>query len=577
MCSGGLGLVRRSFFRQYGGLVEGFRGWGGEDNAWNCKVALLGRSAPTTHREQHVYHLYHLNSGGYQTAAPSGGNPHYLENVALLGRVWAVRSAKQFMEQFPPATPATGSFTLSNGKRRALQSNDTMPVWAYWEGPCPPWIRACRRTIAAHAQQIRFLTPESFDRLWDRDRDIDLSRLRVAHRADYIRAFLLHRYGGLWIDSDCLVMQPLQPLLDVLAAHDFVGHRERSGLISNGFIGACPGSRIASQFYDRVCRILRTRRPLQWTTIGSEPLSAVINDNARGWYELPCERVQPVCWSHPEEFFANCHTADHEQSFDPNALCYMLSNVQINNYSDSHNHPNILDKRTFFSYLLRKSLGEKEQGMPDVCEDIFATHAELYRQYRDESLSGPGSGVAQTQELRERLPLLIASLGIQTLLDAPCGDVNWMRHVNLGETEYIGVDINREIIATNQWLYASPLRRFQRTDLIHEQLPCADAILCRDLLPHLPFDHIIRTIENFKSSGATYMITTTFTNVRPNHDILTGEWRPVNLTLPPFNFPPPMRLISEKCTEGNGAFSDKSLGLWCLADLPLQDMDCGAA
>ena len=36
----------------------------------------------------------------------------------------------------------------------------------------------------------------------------------------------------------------------------------------------------------------------------------------------------------------------------------------------------------------------------------------------------------------------------------------------------------------------------------------------------------------------------------------------------PFNFPPPLRLVNENCTEGDGAYGDKCLGLWRLADLP---------
>lgn len=64
-CSGGLGLVTREFLRRHGGLVEGFRGWGGEDNAWNRKIMLLGRASPTTRQDQHVHHLHHPTSGGY--------------------------------------------------------------------------------------------------------------------------------------------------------------------------------------------------------------------------------------------------------------------------------------------------------------------------------------------------------------------------------------------------------------------------------------------------------------------------------------------------------------------------------
>ena len=49
--SGGIGLVR-SLLQRHGGLVEGFRGWGGEDNAWNHKIALLGRAGYTRRRDR---------------------------------------------------------------------------------------------------------------------------------------------------------------------------------------------------------------------------------------------------------------------------------------------------------------------------------------------------------------------------------------------------------------------------------------------------------------------------------------------------------------------------------------------
>jgi len=567
-CFGGIGLVRRDFLTRHGGYVEGFRGWGGEDNAWNRKVALLGRSAPTMCKDQHVHHLYHQASGGYHFGAASGSNPHYAENVALLRRVWSVREATRFVQQFPAVPPAAGTLTRSNGRARS-RPGEGLPVWSYWEGPCPAWIRACRRTITAHAPRVRLLTPETFDRLRDRDRNIDLSGLCAPHRADYIRAFLLQRYGGLWIDADCLLMQPLQPLLDVLAVHDFIGHRERVGLISNAFIGARPGSRIASAFYDRVCHVLRARKPLYWNALGADPLTAVVAGDAQGWHELACEQVQPICWSHPEEFFAERVPADHERVFDARAICYMLSNGAINNYLAAHAHADLLRDRTFFSFLLRRSLGTDTGDQSSVYEAIFASHVELYRRQGCESLSGLGSCLAQTQELRERLPLLLEDLGVRTLLDAPCGDLNWMQHVHLGVDEYVGVDLLGEIIAENELRHASGQRRFVRADVIRGALPSADAILCRDLLGHLSFAEIFQALGNFKRTGATYLLATTFTGARPNHDTSAGEWRTINLTLPPFNLPEPLRLINEKCTEARGAFSDKSIGVWKLDDVPI--------
>jgi len=59
------------------------------------------------------------------------------------------------------------------------------------------------------------------------------------------------------------------------------------------------------------------------------------------------------------------------------------------------------------------------------------------------------------------------------------------------------------------------------------------------------------------------------TRLRPNHETAGGNCRTLNLNLPPFSFPNPLRIINEKCTENGGAFADKSVGVWRLADLPI--------
>jgi predicted O-methyltransferase YrrM len=104
-CSGGAGLVTRDFLRRYGGFIEGFRGWGGEDNAWNVKVRLLGRWAATKLTDQHAFHLFHPSSAGYPGESGAETNPDYSANVALLERVQRTRHVDEFLRQFPAAAP----------------------------------------------------------------------------------------------------------------------------------------------------------------------------------------------------------------------------------------------------------------------------------------------------------------------------------------------------------------------------------------------------------------------------------------------------------------------------------------
>jgi hypothetical protein len=201
-------------------------------------------------------------------------------------------------------------------------------------------------------------------------------------------------------------------------------------------------------------------------------------------------------------------------------------------------------------------------------EAAFARNVDQCRKSGEESLSGPGSCLFHTAEIRRRLPMLLQNLGVRVLIDAPCGDFHWMSHTELRLDRYIGVDLIPALIAQNRARHSASHRVFLRLDLTRDRLPDGDMILCRDCLVHLPFEHVRRAVRNFKRSGARWLLTTTFCNRQTNDDAAPGAWRPLNLCRDPFRFPEPFRIVNEKCTEGGGRYSDKSLGLWRLSDLP---------
>lgn len=184
-----------------------------------------------------------------------------------------------------------------------------------------------------------------------------------------------------------------------------------------------------------------------------------------------------------------------------------------------------------------------------------------------ESISGTGSDSHQTRIIVNELPFLFRDLGVSTILDAPCGDFHWMQRVELNEIEYIGADIVNELIESNIKKYAKPRIRFQKLNLITDNLPKVDLIFTRDCLVHLSFKEIFEFLKNLCISQSEYFLTTTFTERNNNYDIPTGEWRTLNLQIAPFFLPPPIKIINERCTEDGGKYTDKSLGLWKIADI----------
>jgi hypothetical protein len=154
----------------------------------------------------------------------------------------------------------------------------------------------------------------------------------------------------------------------------------------------------------------------------------------------------------------------------------------------------------------------------------------------------------------------LRELRVRSLLDAPCGDFNWMREINLAGIDYTGVDIVPAIISRNQELYGSPYIKFAVADITRDLLPRADMILCRDALDHLSLRRVRRAIRRLKESGSSYLLVTTHPSAS-NEDIHSGYWRPLDLTKPPFGFSPPLRTIVENPLRG------KLLGLWRFQDL----------
>ena len=187
-----------------------------------------------------------------------------------------------------------------------------------------------------------------------------------------------------------------------------------------------------------------------------------------------------------------------------------------------------------------------------------------------ESRSGGGSSMEQTEAVRKEMPSLLRELAVKTLIDAPCGDFFWMQHIELGVERYIGIDIVEELIARDQQEFGNETRQFLCLNIIEDPLPQADLIFCRDCLVHLNFVQAKKALRNFKRSRAKYLLTTTFTARERNVDLVGKDiWRTLNLELPPFNLPKPLKLLNERCTEGDGAYGDKCLGLWQLQDLRL--------
>jgi 2-polyprenyl-3-methyl-5-hydroxy-6-metoxy-1,4-benzoquinol methylase len=179
----------------------------------------------------------------------------------------------------------------------------------------------------------------------------------------------------------------------------------------------------------------------------------------------------------------------------------------------------------------------------------------------DESVSGSGSMLRNAKNLVELLPIIFQQYNIRTVLDIPCGDFNWMKQVRLDEVKYIGCDIVGKLVENNQRKHSDKQLSFFVADITEDVLPRVDLILCRDCLVHFSNKDVLKALRNVIKSGSSFLLVTTFPD-HENRDIVTGNWRPLNLQSPPFNLPEPVRIFFEGCDEVDGQYKDKALALW---------------
>ncbi|SEM31644.1 class I SAM-dependent methyltransferase [Bradyrhizobium sp. OK095] len=203
---------------------------------------------------------------------------------------------------------------------------------------------------------------------------------------------------------------------------------------------------------------------------------------------------------------------------------------------------------------LRTQMVRNLQGTPgDVFGQIYRRNIWGYK----ETVSGGGSTLHNTQRVRENLPGLIGDLGIHTLLDLPCGDLHWLSKIDLPVSHYIGGDIVPELIERTREQHGRSDRTFIQIDICNDLLPQADMLLCRDCFIHLSEDMIFRAIDNILRSNIRYLLTTTFPDGR-NRSIRTGDFFTIDLCAPPYNFPPPLRVLEDWVPP----FDRRQLALW---------------
>jgi hypothetical protein len=169
------------------------------------------------------------------------------------------------------------------------------------------------------------------------------------------------------------------------------------------------------------------------------------------------------------------------------------------------------------------------------------------------SASGPGSKIGHATSTSLRiLKETIQKYNISTMIDMPCGDVNWIFDSRATDSLqlYLGLDIAEKVIAMNQIRFAHhsnkmfrhwdgvscPLPKYQLSHDSTTSLAPFELVHSRDVVQHLPLAAGLQFFCTIFQSGAKVLVTTTFIGLT-NRNIDIGRFYLNNLSRDPFNFP----------------------------------------
>jgi len=178
-----------------------------------------------------------------------------------------------------------------------------------------------------------------------------------------------------------------------------------------------------------------------------------------------------------------------------------------------------------------------------MIEQIFTDlyHSEVWENVDGtQTRSGLGSTLEYSKCIRDILTSMLTDYSIKSIVDASCGDWNWMSTIQYRiKCNYVGIDVVPEIIDRNTKLFSNDRFKFVKTDALSyfKTLPnkSVDLILFRNTAEYLDETYNLEFIREARRVCRYLLMSTTDTCKENKNVDKVGCYRPINLKLPPYS------------------------------------------
>lgn len=250
-------------------------------------------------------------------------------------------------------------------------------IWLYWDNidnkETPGFIDLCRETVYKNCLRsfnIVLLNKDNIETFIPelKNYKTKMDKLIIAHKVDIYRIMLLYKYGGIYLDSDIIVMRDLIEIIDKLKKHEFVGFgctgnicKSGYGRPSNWILASRPYAKIMGLILKSQLLKLDSNELIDYHDIGKiliwSSLDKLINEEDYEYYHYPntVDGTRDINghWITSDIVFSNTPIIYDN---DINFLFYVFYNSNISNTIKKMSKKELLDKNWNFTKYVKRAL-----------------------------------------------------------------------------------------------------------------------------------------------------------------------------------------------------------------------------
>jgi hypothetical protein len=190
-------------------------------------------------------------------------------------------------------------------------------LFLYWVGKEYKLILLFRKLIYLHSKinkgyNIHLITDKNIEN-YIKVIPYSFKDLCPAHQADFIRVNVICDYGGIWLDSDTLVIDSLDTLFDIIENKNGFFIKENNSILCNGVFGSKKNTELMLKWKEIIYNKINTTTKFNWTEIGNTILHNLYktHNNLYDNYTIlnGLDNVYPIYWK-------NCVTEFIKKPYD---------------------------------------------------------------------------------------------------------------------------------------------------------------------------------------------------------------------------------------------------------------------